>query len=133
MPVRTKTNGKNNKKDDSGFSFGAALLETPKSEGVGGFSFVFSSSSTINGGTESVSAYKGMYEKKKDASSTPDAAFSFGVSVATMPAVIASAGAETARSLFSFGDDPSQSVIYLPNKCNEAKAPASEPAFLFRA
>ena len=34
LPVPTKTNGKNNKKYDGSFSFGAALLSPPKSGGV---------------------------------------------------------------------------------------------------
>ena len=102
--VSTKTNGKNNKKDDSIFSFGAALLAPPKSGGVGGF--YFSSSYAINRGTISISGDKGAEEKKEDASSAPADDFSFGVSAETTPAVIASAGVATAASGLSFGAPP---------------------------
>ena len=59
LPVPANTNDENVKNDDGSFSFGAALLAPPNSTGVGGFSFVSSTSSTINDGTGSVSGDKG--------------------------------------------------------------------------
>ena len=61
----------------------------------------------------------------------PDYGFSFGASMATTPAVIASAGSDTAAIGLSFGAAPSLSVMFLPNKGAESKAMASVPAFLF--
>ena len=58
FPVPANTNGKNDKKDNGGFSFGATLFAPPKSGGVYGFIFQFSSSSDINSGVSSVSGNK---------------------------------------------------------------------------
>ena len=62
-----------------------------------------------------------------------DAAFSFGTSTATTPAVIASTGAATHASGFFSGDAPSFSVISLPNKGTGTKDPEIAPAFMLGA
>ena len=59
LPVHTNTNVENYKKYGGGFSFVSALLAPPKSGGVGGFYFGLSSSSIVNGGTESIYRDKG--------------------------------------------------------------------------
>ena len=64
--------------DNGGLSFVAALLAPPKLEGVGGFSFDSSSSSAINGVTDSISWDKVDEENYENSSSMPASDFSFG-------------------------------------------------------
>ena len=75
LPVPTNTNSKNNKKDDAGFSFGAALLAPPNYWGVGGFYLGLYSSSIIHRSTGSIYREKVTEEKKEESSSAPAAAF----------------------------------------------------------
>ena len=111
------------------------LLAPPKSRGVGGFSFGFSSYSysDINGGTGYVSGEKGGEEKKEDTSSTSAADFSFGASATTTPVVIASSGVDTPARGSSFRDAPTFSVMSLPNKDADTKVPLSLLTLLFGA